>query len=176
MEIQFEKYIRDTLEAKELGNAYQFVFDKMENEGQKLIDNQFILTADEYTIKEWENWLGIPFDSNLTLDERKQQILLKLNMKPPYTFNNAIRQIYSFIGKEVNVTFDNARLVFQVFATGLSDFTKKIIENYLKRILPVNVVFRIVTTNIWEQVLNRGNWQDVLDFGTWDDVLNNENI
>lgn len=146
MEIQFEKYIRDTLEAKELGNAYQFVFDKMENEGQKLLDNQFILSADEYTIKEWENWLGIPFDSSLTLDERKQQILLKLNMKPPYTFNNMKKQIYSFTGVENEITEDRSNLSLNIDLSGATWGIIKLVHQYMKRIKPVNIVYSISVT------------------------------
>ena len=203
MTILFEKYIKDTLEAKELGNAYQFVFDKMENEGQALLDNQFILSADETTIKEWELWLDIPFDSSLTLDERRQQILLKLNMKPPYTFNNVRKQIASFAGRDVTVVMNNQKLFFGVETVGLSTTTIKFIFSYLKRVLPVNVVYVQVTiidtnsneyygagssiSNIYNGHVtyippteyNKWNnyisdtWQDVLSKGSWRRVMFN---
>lgn len=146
MEIQFEKYIRDTLEAKELGNAYQFVFDKMENEGQKLIDNQFILSADEYTLLEWERFLNIPFDSTLTIEERRQQILLKLNMKPPYTLNNMKKQIYGFTGVENEITEDRSNLSINIDLSGATQGIMKLVHQYMKRIKPANVVYSISVT------------------------------
>ena len=199
MEIQFEKYIRNTLEAKELGNAYQFVFDKIENEGQRLIDNQFIYTADEHTLLEWENFLGIPFDNTLSIDERRQQILLRLNLKPPYTMNNIRRQISSIVGHEVYVFLDYGELLFRVETAGLEQNTLTLIESLLKRVLPVNVVYMpsslidatttsyygcvtnqatiydnyaVLTYNKWSDYAS-DTWQDVLNKGTWMDVLVN---
>lgn len=140
MEIQFEKYIRDTLEAKELGNAYQFVFDKMENEGQELIDNQYILSADLITIREWEKFLSIPFDETLSLEDRRQQVLLYMNLKPPYTLNNIKRQLTSIVGQEVEVEVDYENLYITVDTTGSSAFIKKLVLTYLRKVLPANVV------------------------------------
>ena len=144
MEIEFEKYIKNTKEIKELGNAYKFIFDKIENEGQVLLNNQFILSADEYVVKEWENWLEIPFDSSLTLEERRQQILLKINMKPPYTFNNMKKQIYAFTGIESDIEEDRANLVITIDLTGASNGAKKLVKQYMDKIKPVNVVYNII--------------------------------
>ena len=146
MEIQFEKYIKDTKEIKELGNAYQYVFDKIENEGQLLNDNQYILTADENTIREWEKFLNIPFDSTLTLDERKQQIFLKRNMKPPYTFNNMKKQIYGFTGVENEITEDRENLSINIDLSSATQGIIKLVHQYMKRIKPVNVVYSISIT------------------------------
>ena len=146
MNIEFEKYIKDTKEINELGNAYQFVFDKAENEGQTLLNNQYILSADETIVREWELYLDIPFDSSLTLDERKQQILLKRNMKPPYTLNNMKKQIYAFTGVENEITEDRANLAITINLTGASNDTVKLVNQYMKRIKPVNVVYRVLST------------------------------
>lgn len=146
MNTEFENYIKDTRESKELGNAYQFTFDKMENEGQNLSENQYILTAVEYTIKEWENWLGIPFDSNLTLDERRQQVLLKRNMKPPYTLNNMKKQIYGFTGVENEIIENRSNLSVNIDLSSATKGIIKLVHQYMKRIKPANVVYSISVT------------------------------
>lgn len=146
MEIQFEKYIRDTREAQELGNAYQFIFDKLENDGQTLIDNQFILSADLITIREWEKFLSIPADDNLSLEERKNQVLLYLNLKPPYTLNNVKKQIYSFTGVENKITEDRDNLHIDIDLSGVGKNTYKLVNSFMRKVKPTNVTYSISTT------------------------------
>ena len=198
MNIEFEKYIKDTLEIKELGNAYQFIFDKIENEGQRLIDNQYIPTADIETIREYEHILKIPADDTLSLEERRLQVLLKFNMKPPYTFNNMIRQIRAFTGVESEITEDRENLSLNIDLTDATKGIIKLVHQYMKRIKPTNVVYSISATpqdlddsypfyqavtimqfievgvpNTWDRYIS-STWQDVLNLGTWNNVLNSE--
>ena len=133
-------------ETQEIGNAYQFVFDKLENEGQKLLDNQFVLTSDLETIKEWEKFLSIPADDTLSLEDRRQQVLLFLNMKPPYTLNNVKKQIYSFTGVENKITEDRENLHIDIDLSGAGRNTYKLVNLFMRKVKPTNVTYSISTT------------------------------
>ena len=51
-----------------------------------VLDNQFILTMDVNRVRQWERLLRIRADpTTSTLDQRKQAILLRLQMHPPVT-------------------------------------------------------------------------------------------
>ena len=145
MNIVFEKYIRDTLEAKRLKEAYNYVFSLFYEKGKDLINNQYVSSADIETIREWEKFLTITEDNMLTLEERRSQVLLKLLAKPPYTLNTIKEQLTSIMGGEIEVEMDNTDLILTVTYEDATAFQINLMTQYLSQVKPANVVFKAIT-------------------------------
>lgn len=146
MKVEFEKYISKLKEVLIFGDAYQVLFDTFEELAEQFADNLFITTCDLDVIKEWEHFLSIPADDTLSLEDRRNQVIAFLNTKPPYTFNNMKKQIYSFTGIENEIIEDRANLSITINLTGASQGAIKLVNQYMKRIKPVNIVYKISTT------------------------------
>lgn len=65
----------DVFEMREILKAQGRLMDGVCESFELIIDNNFILTADEATIRLWENALQLPRDSSLTLDQRKRVVI-----------------------------------------------------------------------------------------------------
>jgi hypothetical protein len=59
----------------------------------KLLDNQFIISADENGIKRWERILGISPKATNTLQDRRFRVLSRVNSKLPYTIKRLHEQL-----------------------------------------------------------------------------------
>jgi len=63
------------------------ILDEAENEKKNLEDNQYVLTANEYGIEQYEDMLDIiPNPAVETLQFRRDRIINRLSMTPPFTF------------------------------------------------------------------------------------------
>lgn len=65
----------DVFEMREILKTQGRLMDGVCESFELIIDNNFILTADEATIRLWEEALRLPRDTSLTLDQRKRVVI-----------------------------------------------------------------------------------------------------
>ncbi len=146
MKVIFEKYIRDTLEAKEFKFAFEYLFNIIEEKLNELKNNVYVKRANLIWIQAWEIFYGIKQDDTLTLEERRMQVLLVKLSKPPFTKNTIIQQIRGITGAENTIEEDELNLVLKVDLTGATKFMYKMINEYIRKVKPENVIYLISTT------------------------------
>lgn len=66
---------------------------------EKLLNDQFVHTATESGIRRWESILGIN-PGSATLEERRWEILNRLNVKIPYTMTMLKNKFISMFGED----------------------------------------------------------------------------
>ena len=75
------------------------ILDAAENEKKKLEDNQYVLTANEYGVEQYEDMLDIiPNPAVETLQFRRDRIINRLSMTPPFTFRFLKKKLDEIIG------------------------------------------------------------------------------
>ena len=75
--------------------------------------NAFVATADEYGIGRFERILGIFPDKGETLEERRTKLLMKYNLRLPYTLSFLKSMLDSAIGGE-NYTIERLYEIYQL--------------------------------------------------------------
>ena len=109
------------------------------------IKELYIKTTEDF-ITRWERDFSIKYDSALTLQQRRQQILNKLAAKKPLTWKNLEALIKSNIGDNVQfyIVNDSANFYFRIYVMteNTSDLNKEI-----KRVKPAYLLFDIVVTD-----------------------------
>lgn len=110
------------------------------------IKELYIKTTEDF-ITRWERDFSIKYDSALTLQQRRQQILNKLAAKKPLTWKNLEALIKSNIGDNVQfyIVNDSANFYFRIYVMteNTSDLNKSI-----KKVKPAYLLFDIVV-NDW---------------------------
>lgn len=75
---QYPRFYRDVYEMVEILKAFGRVSDRMESDIEQTYLNNFILEADEATIKEWEDIIGITYSEKLSLENRRRVVVSRL--------------------------------------------------------------------------------------------------
>lgn len=77
--------LRDVLEFRTVNEAVEPEYASAWADLERLLDNQFLDTADETGVGAWERELGITPDIVDTLEGRKIRLFAAWNLTPPYT-------------------------------------------------------------------------------------------
>ena len=78
-----------------------------------ILDNWFIDTSDEYGISRMEKIVGIVSDSNIDLETRRFNLLLKMSEKLPYTDETLEERLTSLCGAgnySIQRDYDNYKI------------------------------------------------------------------
>lgn len=119
------------------------ILDAAENEKNNLENNQFVLTANEYGVTQYEEILNIiPNLAVETLQFRRDRIINRLSMSPPFTFRflqNKLNEIIG-VGKwTAYIDFSNYTLYVESSASNQIWFEEIIIT--MINLKPANIVF-----------------------------------
>lgn len=76
----YPRFYRNVFEMVEILKAFGKIVDGLEAGVERVFLNSFILTADIETVKEWERVLGITYETNISLRQRKYVIISKLKL------------------------------------------------------------------------------------------------
>lgn len=124
-------------------SAEDVILDNAEIEKNNLQDNQFVLTANEYGIEQYENMLSIiPNPSTETLEFRRDRIINRLSMTPPFTFRFLKKKLDEIIGVgkwKAYIDFSNYTLYVESSANNQIWFEEIIIT--MSNLKPANIVF-----------------------------------
>lgn len=105
---------------------------------------EFIHDMTEYGVKRWESMLGIVPQDTLTLDERKYNILVKINEQLPFTIRQLSNLLTTLCGADnftIELTHTAYRLVVKLELAKQHMFDE--VMKLLKKIVPANLILEV---------------------------------
>lgn len=115
---------------------------------ERVLANEFILTADEYGISRYEHMMGLLPSNGQTLEERRQQVLLKNQDALPYTLRQLEEMLKGLCGEKGYTIRLAAETYFvNVLVRGTADSGRdtllSVIEKFLQEWLPCNMNYAL---------------------------------
>ena len=162
---------------QQIGLAVDSYAELLFEELEQINKNRNILTADDDTIKMYEEILDIIPQADATLEERRYAIWLRMTSKIPYTEQWLRHWLNNLLGKNnYLLVFDYANYSFILKITLSDSKNFDSIVAMLDTIVPAHINY-IVTYlyNTWEEAYEKYNWE-TMNHWTWEDVLSNENF
>lgn len=135
--------VSETLEFKVIADAENPEFNYLWEKIYGLVDEYFVKTATEYGVSRMEKLLNIIPLNSATLDERKDTIIWKLNLRMPYTMRFLKNILTSMVGeenREVELDNDTQILLVRV-KEGLVNMSQ--LRADLEKIIPQNLVLKM---------------------------------
>lgn len=131
------------IEMEDLIAVEDNILDEAENEKKNLEDNQYVLTANEYGIEQYEDMLDIiPNPAVETLQFRRDRIINRLSMTPPFTFRFLKKKLDEIIGVgkwKAYIDFSTYTLYVESSANNQIWFEEILIT--MTNLKPANIVF-----------------------------------
>jgi len=119
------------------------LFDNLDTETEKVRDNQYILTADIDGIIAYEKMLNIiPKPATETIEFRRQRIINRLSMVPPFTFRFLKQRLDEIIGVDrytASIDYPNYTLYIESSAENQEWFHEILVM--VTKLKPANIVF-----------------------------------
>jgi Uncharacterized protein conserved in bacteria (DUF2313). len=138
----FPKIYDDFLEVDEIANAQTAMCQVMNSYLVQVFTNQFILTADTFGIERFEKLLGITASSvSESLEFRRQRVLNRFSMNPPYTLNFLKDRLDNIVGVgnwALEVDYDKYEMTLKSAALNQAWFTE--LQITIGKIKPANIV------------------------------------
>lgn len=132
--------VAETLEFKAIADAENPKFNYLWEKIYGLVDEFFVRTASEYGVSRMEKVLNIVPLATDTLDQRKEKLLWKMNLKLPYTIRFLKNILASIVGEEnrtVEVDNDIRTLIVRI-KDGLTDMNQ--LRKDLEKIIPADLI------------------------------------
>lgn len=129
--------ILDDGEQPEVAELWQHTYD--------VYAEEFIHDMSEYGVVRWERMLGIVPQDTLTLEERKYNILVKINEQLPFTIRQLHNLLTTLCGEnnfEINLTHLNYSLVVKLGLAKRHMFDE--VWKLLKKIVPANLILDVI--------------------------------
>lgn len=134
-------YVQDYAEIKKIMDAEQIDVEKAWTDAENVMNDQFILDVTENGIKRWETIVDIVPKATLTLDERKFQILSKLNWQLPYTIESLERALTTLCGADgYTLMLDANRYELTVKLALVNENYLDAVRDLLENVVPANLV------------------------------------
>lgn len=104
----YPDYYKNIYEMNVLLETYGRLLDNIENSTEQAYLNNFILTADDNTLKIWEDIFGITYNSQLSLDQRRRVVISRL-MSGKHIGEPELRSIISnYTDKPVSIALSGS--------------------------------------------------------------------
>ncbi len=136
-------FYKDVVEMEDIMNSEEHIMDIARREVSAAFANTFVLTSDESGVIMFEKMLGITANSQTEdLEFRRQRVLNRLSMSPPFTFRFLEQKLNEIIGVgawTAYIDFNNYTLYIESSATDQNWYYE--IEFTVNRIKPCNMVF-----------------------------------
>lgn len=137
------EFLSEYKEIKTIYNCENIELEKIWETLYSILDNAFVETASEYGVARWENIIGITANKSVeSLQFRKERILNRLTMMPPFTIRFLRKQLDTVIGAEkydVYVDYANYTLYLESSASNQNWYEE--ISFTINKIKPANIVF-----------------------------------
>ena len=140
--------IQDFAEMTAIMDSEQVEIERLWGSSEDVLNDQFVVDATENGVKRWENILGLKPKANYTLDERKFNILTRLNEQLPYTLNTLKSMLSSLCGSNgYSLKIDNDKyiLIVKLALSNVNNF--EMVEALLDKVVPANIVKTVLTFN-----------------------------
>lgn len=134
-------FIQDYAEIKAIMDAGQAGVEKAWTDTENVMHDQFIYDATENGIRRWESLLGIKPKATDTMEERKFNILVRMNEQLPYTLEMLKSILSSMCGENgYSVTPDHGQYLLNVKLSLSNENNVEAVKNLLERMVPANMV------------------------------------
>lgn len=144
------------LENEEFKSIWEVLF--------KWFKNKFVYEADLQGIQRWEEMLKIIPKSKETLEDRRSNILVKINSILPYTIRR-LKQILDLkFGKDnaIPITTKNYELIINF--NNEIELNAKTMRALLRAIIPANLIFKIIISwNFEQNIYNKASIIQYID-------------
>ena len=168
-------FMADFLEIRTALEAENQEFDLVRNEIQRILQNSFIDSADEYGINRFERMLGILPHVDDTMPERRARILSRHRKNTFYTKYELGRILETICGKDrykLQIIPDTYTVKIKIHYSVPMKFSD--IKNILYEILPCNMELEMEGFIIWKK-LGVYMWNEISD-RTWNELNEEEEI
>lgn len=135
-------YEREIFEFKEIARVESAQLDGVDTQREKIFLNQFVLTADADGLAMFENLYNIISEPTDTLQFRRERILLRIQLQPPFTLRYLKQQLDKIIGVgkyTVDIDYNNYTLTVNSAAENQSYAQE--VAVVIGKIKPANIVF-----------------------------------
>ncbi len=136
--------LRDVKDIKVSLEAEDVKLTQFYTEIDKVMNNQFISTADVNRVKEWEGIMDItPLDSD-TLDERRFRVRARYNEQVPYTYDTLTHNLGMLCGEDgymIDLSVQDFTLTVKLDLGSKKKYAE--VEDMLKRITPCNILISV---------------------------------
>lgn len=164
---------KDIVEMDTIIESEQILIDEHSIEALQAFNNTFVLRADEKGIQMFEFMLNIVASPTTEdLEFRRQRVLNRMSMSPPFTFRFLKKKLNEIIGEgrwDASVDFNNFTLYIESSAVSQNWYTE--LEFTITQIKPCNMIFTNVprtdiSMSLTEEISVRTmNWNYLL--GQW---------
>ena len=164
---------RENKEIEGLMNAEQPIYDEAETDTKFAFSRQFVVTADEKGVEQYEKILGIMPTATDSLEFRKRRVITRLSTTPPYTLNYLKQQLTTIFGAgnfNAWVDYGKRELYVDSFINNISLFFE--LETFIAKVKPANMIYiyrSLVLPKVGvssRYLAGWGKWNYRLD-GTW---------
>ena len=164
---------RENKEMEGLMNAEQPIYDEAETDTKFAFSRQFVVTADEKGVEQYEKILGIMPTATDSLEFRKRRVITRLSTTPPYTLNYLKQQLTTIFGAgnfNAWVDYGKRELYVDSFINNISLFFE--LETFIAKVKPANMIYiyrSLVLPKVGvssRYLAGWGKWNYRLD-GTW---------
>ena len=136
--------MRKFKEMQEIMHTEDVELDNTADNVQRVFNNAFIADCDETGIQKYEALLKITPDSQATLQERKDKVLIRWNEFAPFTYRVLVRMLTVLCGANgFTIKCDLERYSLMVRIPVTHKNVKEEICNMLDRIMPLNMMFEV---------------------------------
>lgn len=134
---------KDIVEMDALVDTENSLFSKLMDEYIRGRDNQYILTADEYGIRIFEDIINIiPDPATETLDFRRERLISRFRTQPPFTFRWLQGKLNEIIGVgKWNAWVDNENYTLYIESTAENQKWFQEIAITVGNTKPANIIF-----------------------------------
>lgn len=140
---RFPDYFKETKEIVAACEALDPEFNLLLGRLKASLNNISILTADERGVKRYEQWVGIPTNPYLPLEERRMAVIAKLNETLPYTEIRLIKMLAAIAGW-ANFKYERHGAFVKVTLSNEAYYVINPVRDMLERILPMNLYYEVI--------------------------------
>ena len=134
----------DVFEMREILKAQGRALDGVCSSIELIIDNNFIMTADEATIKDWETFLALVNPPGMTLEERRAQVAAML-YRVSHIGEPEIRELFKFFSNgSIDVGFSRGVIELAIDLAPGEVLSVAAFLQVLSRRIPAHLSLRIV--------------------------------
>lgn len=133
-------FLREVRELRAIGAAVDVQASELCTQAVQLAENQFIGAAGLTILTRWEHILGLAYNPVFMLEERRQQILSRLQMQSVVTLEKLTDMLDRLTNGDAMVTMDYARCLLTIRVALTSKYSFNNVANLLHDVVPANIV------------------------------------
>lgn len=148
-------FVGEYKEIKAIMDTEQIVLEKLWEDTENVLSDQFVSSATEKGIARYEKILGITPKGTHTLSERRFDVLARMNEQLPYTMEQLHTSLATLCGKDgYALKLDADKYVLTIKLALGNENNKKTVEELSYKMLPANIVKIIMLFNTYSIVSN----------------------